>query len=114
MHYLRDGEIGDSARMFIGGTGSLYRTQHYKGGWVDDVRSGYGVLTYTNGDTIEGHFEHGVPHGVFLCVFHSKAKKNNRGITVTRRRGARYERGERVQWIDVNSNVMKMFGAFEY
>jgi hypothetical protein len=152
MHYLKEGELGDEQRLCVGGVGSLYRAASYRGAWVDDVRTGHGVLTYTNGDTLEGHFLHGQPHGVLLYTFHStansraaaaaKKKKNNNNSSATattaaageatgtgtgagtgagggskgkpRTRGARFERGERVEWIDEHSPLMKMLNAFHY
>lgn len=112
MHYFKDGEIGDLKRMCIGGVGSMYRAIKYDGAWEEGERNGVGVLTYTNGDTIQGNFMHGQPHGVHLYTFHSTAKKDHRGVTVARKRGARYERGERVEWLDEKSPLMRMMALF--
>jgi len=38
MYYIKEGEMGDSERFFIGGVGSLYRTMSYDGSWEDDVK----------------------------------------------------------------------------
>ena len=111
MLYFKEGELGDAKRLYIGGVGSLYRTFKYSGNWEHNERNGTGVLTYANGDTLQGNFLHGQPHGVLLYTFHSKAKKNGRGQLVARRRGARYERGERVEWLDDQSPLMKLLRA---
>jgi hypothetical protein len=113
MHFFKDGEKGDLQRQCIGGVGSAYRALSYRGNWEQNERNGYGTLTYVNGDTIEGHFEHGQPHGVHVYLFHSTAKKNRKGITVVKKRGARFVRGERIEWIDENSTIMKMVGIFQ-
>lgn len=115
MHFLKDGEKGDVKRQCIGGMDSLYRAESYLGAWSHNERNGYGCLTYVNGDTIQGHFEHGQPHGVHVYTFHSTAKKDkkgNKGVLVARKRGARFVRGDRVEWIDEHSPIMKMVGVF--
>ena len=38
MYYIKEGELGDSERLFIGGVGSLYRTMSYNGSWEDDAK----------------------------------------------------------------------------
>ena len=68
-HYLRDGEEGEVSRLYIGGIDSLYRMRSYHGSWVDGVREGVGVMTYINGDAIEGPFRKGQPHGKVLYRF---------------------------------------------
>lgn len=112
MYYFKDGELGDTKRQCIGGMGSMYRAASYSGAWVHNERTGFGTLTFVNGDTIQGQFEHGQPHGVHVYTFHSTAKKNKRGAVVTRRRGARYVRGDRVEWIDDSAPIMKMVAIF--
>jgi hypothetical protein len=113
MHYLKDGEIGDVKRMYIGGVGSLYRTARFSGQWEHGERNGVGLLTYTNGDTIHGNFLHGQPHGVHRYTFHSAAHKDKRGVLAARSRGARYDRGERVEWLDEKSPLMTLLSAFD-
>lgn len=87
--YLRSGELGDANRLFIGGVGSLYRMSSFTGTWDNGVRSGIGVMTYTCGDTLEGHFRQGQPHGVMVYRFASTG----------RTRLARYDQGSRLEWI---------------
>lgn len=111
MYYLKEGEIGDAKRMCIGGVGSLYRAMKYSGNWEHNERNGTGMLTYCNGDTLQGNFLHGQPHGVLLYTFHSTAKSNGRGKLIARTRGARFERGERIEWIDEKAPLMKMLEA---
>lgn len=89
-YYLRDGDAGDSQRLFIGGIGSLYRIQSYTGQWEGNVRHGFGEVTYVNGDKIEGVFCQGQPSGICQITF---------GAT-GRVRYARFERGLRVLWLD--------------
>jgi hypothetical protein len=113
MYYFKEGEMGDLKRLCIGGVGCMYRALKYSGAWEHGERNGTGLLTYTNGDTIYGNFLHGQPHGVHLYTFHSSAKKDKRGVLVTKKRGARYERGERVEWLDQKSPQMKLLLALE-
>lgn len=95
--FLRDGEIGDAKRLFIGGVDSLYRFKSYKGQYVNDERQGNGVAVYTNGDTLEGHFEKGQPHGTIVCTFYPS----------NRVRLAKYNRGQRVEWIELHTSHIK-------
>jgi hypothetical protein len=64
--YLREGEAGDPQRYFIGGVGSLYRFKHYSGEWKYDEKDGEGKGTYVNGESVEGNFRKGRPHGILL------------------------------------------------
>jgi hypothetical protein len=95
--YLLEGEAGDPKRLFIGGIDSLYRFKQYHGEWVDDEKEGQGVATYVNGDSIEGNFTRGQPHGVLLYHFSNGSE-----------RYATYLRGQRVEWTsDVAVNMKK-------
>lgn len=67
--YLKEGELGDSERMFIGGVDSLYRIAQYTGVWDKDSRTGVGEVVYTNGDKIRGPFLNGQPHGEVNTIF---------------------------------------------
>ena len=40
--YVREGDMGDPKRLFIGGVQSLYRVQAYTGAWEDDKKEGTG------------------------------------------------------------------------
>lgn len=80
--------------MFIGGLNSLYRMKSYKGEYIDDVREGNGIMTYTNGDTIDGSFVRGLPHGTMVYTFASTGKT----------RIAKYERGKRSNWVVTRMN----------
>ncbi len=91
---LKKGDEGDKDRMFIGGQHSLYRFKSYSGDWVEDRETGVGKATYVNGDTIEGDFVNGLPHGIVIYKFASTGK----------RRRARYHNGYRVEWL---SEVLK-------
>jgi hypothetical protein len=53
----------------------MYRTRTYSGTWVENVRVGHGVLTYVTGDTVEGVFRNGLPHGIILYTFNLKISK---------------------------------------
>ena len=35
----------------------------YTGEWADDVRNGYGMYTFANGDTYEGEWSKNLRHG---------------------------------------------------
>ena len=83
--------MGDSNNLFIGGIGSLYRMKFYKGEYQNGVREGSGVLTYTNGDTIDGNFKNGHAHGTMLYTFAATGKT----------RLAKYENGYRIDWIEI-------------
>jgi hypothetical protein len=87
--YLREGEAGDPDRLFIGGTGSLYRFETYVGEWFEGWKEGQGLITYVNGDTIEGPFYKGQPHGKVIVIRHSTGKK----------RECIYERGYLKEWL---------------
>jgi len=49
-------------------------------------------MTYTNGDTLDGRFRNGHPHGTIVYTFVS---------TDGRVRLAKYDRGTRIEWIAV-------------
>lgn len=77
--------------MCIGGTDFLYRVKLYQGQYEDDFRQGPGIITYTNGDSLSGHFQRGQPHGTMVYTFAiSKTTKI-----------AKYVRGERAEWIEL-------------
>ena len=42
--YVREGDMGDPRRLFIGGVHSLYRVQAYSGAWEDDKQQGQGTV----------------------------------------------------------------------
>mmetsp|Transcript_28230 Transcript_28230/g.62535 ORF Transcript_28230/g.62535 Transcript_28230/m.62535 type:complete len:300 (-) Transcript_28230:97-996(-) len=113
MYYLKEGELGDLARQCISGVGSMYRAKGFAGTWEADQRNGHGVLTYTSGDTLTGHFLHGQPQGVAMYAFESTAKVDAKGKRQVRKRGARFERGYRVEWLDDKTAAMKLFRAFD-
>lgn len=90
-YFIRNGELGDVQRMCIGGTDFLYRVKLYQGQYEDDFRQGPGMITYTNGDSLSGHFQRGQPHGTMVYTFAiSKTTKI-----------AKYVRGERAEWIEL-------------
>jgi hypothetical protein len=89
-YYLREGDVGDPERYFIGGNDSLYRVKEYTGTWEDNEKHGSGILTYVNGDKLEGLFYHGQPHGLVQYQFFNG-----------RTRYADYVRGERKNWMDI-------------
>lgn len=91
MIFLRDSESGDPDRQWMGRNGSLYRLKKYKGEYKDDVRQGNGIATYTNGDSLEGHFENNQPHGIIVCTFARSGRV----------RLSRYNRGIREEWIEI-------------
>jgi len=91
--FLREGEIGDPYRLFIGGKGSLYRLKEFVGCWDDDVRQGIGKAVYSNGDILEGPFVNGQPHGNLKYTFAVSHKK----------RWAEYNHGKRVKWLENKS-----------
>ena len=62
------------------------------------VRGGLGVMTYANGDTLEGMFRSGQPHGRIVYTFVS---------TGGRVRLAQYERGTRLHWIELKKKRKK-------
>ena len=62
------------------------------------MREGLGVMTYANGDTLEGMFRSGQPHGRMVYTFVS---------TGGRVRMAQYERGTRLHWIEVKKRKKK-------
>ena len=80
--------------MCIGGQDSLYRFKSYSGEWCENQEMGIGVATYVNGDSIQGEFVNGQPHGVVIYHF---ARTN-------RKRRARYHNGYRLEWL---SEVLK-------
>lgn len=64
---------------------------------MDDEKEGEGVATYVNGDSIEGNFVRGQPHGVLLYRFANGKQKY-----------ATYVRGQRVDWTsDIAINLKK-------
>jgi hypothetical protein len=65
----------------------LYRFQLYEGQWNHDEKEGQGIATYVNGDTIEGPFVKGQPHGILLYRFRNGKEKY-----------ATFVRGQRVEW----------------
>jgi hypothetical protein len=95
MFFIREGELGDPDRYFIGGVDSLYRMKQYKGEFNEDKREGQGVLTYTNDDSIEGNFVNGQPHGTMLYCFASTGKKDL----------AIYDKGYRVKFIEMKQTA---------
>eukprot|EP01038_Epipyxis_sp_PR26KG_P005293 gene5293-7355_t len=98
--YLKNGEMGDGKRLCIGGIDSLYRTKEYQGSWVENKREGYGIMTYTNGDTIEGNFLNGLLEGTAVYKF----------INSGNIRYARYARGYRQEWIQLKTKTKKSKG----
>ena len=114
MYYFKEGELGDMQRLCISGVGSLYRALQYNGKWEDNERNGNGLLTYTNGDTLQGPFLHGQPHGVLIYAFNSTSKKNSKGKTIVKKRAARFERGNRIEWIQEDNKIMTMLTAFAF
>ena len=62
----------------------------YEGEWCDDIRHGSGKALYSNGDSIEGSFEKGVPSGVMRYTF----ANSERSVQ------ALYQEGYRFKWIE--------------
>lgn len=100
-YFVRNGESGDSDRLNIGGVDFLYRVSTYKGTYEDDIREGLGLLTYTNGDTLEGNFSKGQPHGTMIYQFATSGKI----------RLAKYVRGDRMEWIEMKNKNKKSIGG---
>lgn len=98
----KSNEKGDHRRLFIGPNGSLYRIYKYVGLFVDNVREGYGIAVYTNGDQLLGEFRNGKPNGVIVCKF-AKSGRN---------RLALYDRGTRVRWLDGTSKDDDVLNSF--
>lgn len=63
----------------------------FSGTWDNNTRTGVGVMTYTCGDTVEGHFQDGHPHGVMVYKFFATGKTKL----------AKYEHGTRLNWINI-------------
>lgn len=89
--------MGDPTRLFIGGKDSLYRVKEYTGDWVENQKHGRGVMTYFNGDKIDGPFVQGQPHGQCIYVF----------ATTNKIRNALYVRGERIKFVDETLDEIK-------
>jgi hypothetical protein len=66
----------------------------YKGEYIDDVRHGNGIMTYTNGDTLDGNFRYGLPHGTMVYTFAASGKT----------RIAKYLNGYRSEWVVTRMN----------
>jgi hypothetical protein len=99
--YLKDGEEGDPERMYIGGIDSMYRTRTYSGTWMENVRVGHGVLTYVTGDTIEGVFRNGLPHGIMLYTFNLKISKTDDKIDI---KNSKKKLKNDKYWIEINKS----------
>lgn len=69
----------------------MYRIKIYKGQFVHDEREGEGMVIYPNGDTMQGHFQKGQPHGTMVFTF-AKSKR----VSI-----AKYVRGERKEWVEL-------------
>ena len=72
----------------------MYRIREYEGQWEDNERNGKGIVTYVNGDKIEGNFVRGHPHGV--CQYHFSGTCGRE----PRMRFAEYVNGTRTRWLD--------------
>jgi hypothetical protein len=94
-------ERGDPKRLFIGHNGSLYRQAAYIGVFKDNVREGYGIAIYANGDQLLGEFRRGMIHGVVVCKFRSG-----------RSRLALFEMGIRVRWLEGSSKDQDTLNKF--
>lgn len=100
MHYMKNGEMGDPARHCVGGVDAMYRSLSFSGTWDMGVRQGVGMLTYANGDTLEGNFRSGQPHGVMVYRFASTGKT----------RLAQYDKGTRSDWIVTKHSTAHSLG----
>ena len=104
---------------------SMYRIKIYTGNWVENVREGQGILTYVNGNTVEGTFCWGQPHGVCVVTFVTPISKSIEPQSTTttndsgaksptarsRIRHAEYCRGDRIRWLDSNlAGAHKLLG----
>lgn len=87
--------MGDENRYCIGGLGSMYRMKLFKGNYEDDRRDGPGIMTYTNGDTLEGNFVNGLPNGPIVYTF-GETKKIKLAV---------YDHGMRKEWVDLKQRV---------
>jgi hypothetical protein len=114
---LKKGDAGEPDKMFTGGVGSLYRVESYDGTWYHGerftvfvfilswhnyfvpCRTGTGIIKYLNGDTVEGTFVNGQPHG-YVIYFFAKSK---------RRRQARYHFGYRLEWLEEVKRKRQIF-----
>jgi hypothetical protein len=98
--FIKDGELGDANNLYIGGVDSLYRMLSYSGEYHDDVREGNGIMTYANGDTVDGNFLFGLPHGTMVYTFCKTGKT----------RVAKYRNGYRLGWTEVKrSSISRSF-----
>jgi len=100
-YYLRDGDIGDLDRYCIGGNDSMYRVKEYSGDWKENIREGKGIITYVNGDKVEGDMVKGQLHGT--CQYHFAGG----GDRVPRMRYALYTRGTRIEFMDQKVQAAK-------
>jgi hypothetical protein len=98
----RSNENGNQQRMHIGLNGSLYRVHTHIGLFSFNIREGYGISIYTNGDQLLGDFKHGHPHGIVVC----KSKASGKS------RLALYEKGVRIKWVDGNSKDNEVLRSF--
>jgi hypothetical protein len=97
--YVREGDMGDPLRLFIGGMHSLYRTQAYSGRWADDTKDGQGEATLFNNDKIIGTFKAGHPDD--LVLYKWAASKE------FRERYAMWRLGQHVEWKHENTQTLR-------
>ncbi len=81
----------------------MYRFKKYKGSFVNNIREGHGIATYTNDDTIEGNFKAGQPHGVMVISFVPKPEEEHGRVRL-----AKYEHGTRIDWIKIRHQKPKV------
>lgn len=122
--YVREGDMGDPQRLFIGGVQSLYRVQTHSGSWEDDRREGPGVnaniiicdimkvmlislcvydtigeATLFNNDKILGTFKSGIPDNLVLYKWGASKEFRERYVM--------YKLGQRVEWKHENTQTLR-------
>ena len=119
--YVREGDMGDPKRLFIGGVHSLYRVQAYSGAWEDDQQQGQGTsvlldampdipallvvsvtvgeATLFNNDKILGTFKKGLPDDIVLYKWAASPEFRERYV--------RYHLGQRVEWKHENTQTLR-------
>ena len=99
--FMKTHELGDPHRSFIGPNGSLYRVHSHLGLFKENVRQGYGISIFSNGDQLLGDFIDGQPHGIVVIKFWSGKS-----------RIALYEKGARLRWVDGTAEDQEILDRF--
>ena len=91
---------GDKKRFHYGGVGACYRYFSYEGNWDMNIKSGWGIISYSNGDTISGQFTNGHIHGRATYSYNSPSFDSNpEPVGDGKKRIGIWERGIRKKWI---------------